>query len=147
MNCPPLPISLSFWVELVGACNSILTNHLSTIRATKIPKPRTVIHHHCSGHWSVPLPPCWPAHNPPPLLGGQPPQPYLYNQWPPKSPNPKSQPKTSQGHQNPQTPNLKPNTPVMAQGGSWSHVKREAEWKVRRGRRTTLDGASRVTIN
>ena len=24
MNCPPLPISLSFWVELVGACNSIL---------------------------------------------------------------------------------------------------------------------------
>jgi len=23
VNCPPLPISLSFWVELVGACNSI----------------------------------------------------------------------------------------------------------------------------
>ena len=25
MNCPPLPISLSFWVELVGACNSIFS--------------------------------------------------------------------------------------------------------------------------
>jgi hypothetical protein len=24
VNCPPLLISLSFWVELVGACNSIL---------------------------------------------------------------------------------------------------------------------------
>jgi hypothetical protein len=23
VNCPPFPISLSFWVELVGACNSI----------------------------------------------------------------------------------------------------------------------------
>jgi hypothetical protein len=23
VNCPPLPISLSFWVELVGACNLI----------------------------------------------------------------------------------------------------------------------------
>jgi hypothetical protein len=27
VNCPPFPISLSFWVELVGACNSILTNY------------------------------------------------------------------------------------------------------------------------
>jgi hypothetical protein len=24
VNCPPFPISLSFWVELVGACNSIV---------------------------------------------------------------------------------------------------------------------------
>jgi serine/threonine protein kinase len=26
VNCPPFPISLSFWVELVGACNSIVFN-------------------------------------------------------------------------------------------------------------------------
>jgi hypothetical protein len=24
VNCPPFPISLSFWVELVGACNSVM---------------------------------------------------------------------------------------------------------------------------
>jgi hypothetical protein len=23
VNCPPFPIGLNFWVELVGACNSI----------------------------------------------------------------------------------------------------------------------------
>jgi hypothetical protein len=23
VNCPPFPVILSFWVELVGACNSI----------------------------------------------------------------------------------------------------------------------------
>jgi hypothetical protein len=27
VNCPPFPISLSFWVELVGACNSIGNLH------------------------------------------------------------------------------------------------------------------------
>jgi hypothetical protein len=26
VNCPPFSISLSFWVELVGACNSIDVN-------------------------------------------------------------------------------------------------------------------------
>jgi hypothetical protein len=32
VNCPPFPISLNFWVELVGACNSIFT--LGDIAAT-----------------------------------------------------------------------------------------------------------------
>jgi hypothetical protein len=27
VNCPPFLISLSFWVELVGACNSIMYIH------------------------------------------------------------------------------------------------------------------------
>ena len=27
MNCPPLSISLNFWVELVGSCNSIKTTN------------------------------------------------------------------------------------------------------------------------
>jgi hypothetical protein len=29
VNCPPFPISLSFWVELVGACNSTVNSHLN----------------------------------------------------------------------------------------------------------------------
>jgi hypothetical protein len=31
VNCPPFPISLSFWVELVGACNSIRMIYFSVL--------------------------------------------------------------------------------------------------------------------
>jgi hypothetical protein len=33
VNCPLPPISLSFWVELVGACNLIVTRDTSNMRS------------------------------------------------------------------------------------------------------------------
>jgi hypothetical protein len=125
----------------------------------KLIKRRSLLHHphsYQSSSPTIPLQPAFPNRHPSPP------------QWsvslPPRQPahihhhrrvhDLPNHTSTTSGHQNPQTPNPNP----KLHGGmewlsgwmrmqSWSHIRREAERKVRQGRRMALDGASRVTIN